>query len=156
MSNKSSVVPPQHHKDINELIAEKNQKEAQAKQDAELKRQKDLIKTVLLPFLEEFSTSITDSKVLLNNTLKSLNEAFKEKMEEERRRLSETTLTNLDIDERLSRDEANERVRSVLSRVKDEKIGTATSILGALHVAIAGMEMDENNKRKLKDLKIEV
>lgn len=145
---------PQKHKDINDLIAEKKQKEHQEKLDEELRRQRQLLQEKVVPFLNNLS--ITSAKVLINNTLKTLNTLFEEKMQEERKRLSSTTLENLDIPERLERDEKLQQQSSLVDKIKTETIGTATGVLGALHVAIAGLEAKENSQRNVAELKLDI
>ncbi len=151
-----SNLEPQHHKDINELLKEKEAKEHKEKLDKELQRQKDIVNNDLLPFLYTSDRSITAAKMLINNTLKTLNDLYGEKMKEEQMRLSDTTIADLDIPERLERDEKLQMQASLIDKVKGEKIGTATGLLNALHVAIAGHEAKENSERMLKDLKVEL
>lgn len=152
----SNRIDSQNHKDINELIAAKNKKEAEAKYETELNRQKKIITNDLLPFLREFSTSVTESKVLVNNTLKLLNNAFKSIMEEEQRLKSGKTIEELGVPERVEREENTQRIVSMINKVKNEKISTAVSILSTVHVLIAGAEAKESSQRNLKDLNIEV
>lgn len=150
----SNRIDPQHHKDINELIAENKQKEQQAKLDEELKRQKALITDSLIPFLNNIS--ITSAKVLINNSLKTLSRLFEQKMKEEQQRLSVSTIIQLDILERMERSEAMQMQRSLVEKLKDENIGAASGILTGLHALIAGTEAQENDKRNLDTLKLEI
>lgn len=156
MSNKSNLSPAQEHKDINALIAEKNAKEQEVKFHDELVRQKKIINDDLLPFLYNTGKSITDIKVLINNTLKTLNTIFSDKMKEEQQRLSQTNLVDLGVPERMERDASLQLQLSLVDKVKNEQIGTATGILSGLHVLVAGAEAAENSQRELKELKLEV
>lgn len=150
----SNRVNPQHHDDINDLIAQKKQKEQQEKLATELARQKKLIAEHVLPFINNIS--ITNAKVLINNTLKTLNRLFDDKMKEEQKRLSQSTIIQLDILERMERDELMQMQHSLIDKLKNENIGAASGILTGLHALIAAQEAMENDKRNVDTLKLEI
>ena len=144
------------HKDINDLIADRKRKEQQDKLNAELTRQKELFVNELLPFLRNFSTSITESKVTLNKSIEAVQKTFQDIVKEEQALKSGKTVEELGIPERIDRDPNNQRVASVIDKVKTEKVSTAISILSTLYALIAGAEAEENAKRNVKDLTIDV
>jgi hypothetical protein len=152
MSNKSGVNTQDH--DIGKLIAEQKKKKADEEKATELARQKALI-AEFYPFLQGYARNITDAKILLNRSIEAIQFCFQEKMKEEQNRLSGVSLGSLDLDERLDRDKKYELERRLLERFKDEKVGTAISLLGAVHVAIAQVEANENSQRQLKDLDVQ-
>lgn len=119
----------------------------------EEKRQRDLVKNVLYPFLVRTSKNIEDAKNILYATDVALQGAFHLKVTEQQKRISGEKLSFLEIEKIIIPTPEFDRDRELIEMLKDETIATASTLLGGLKTVIEGFQREESTNRSLDTLK---
>lgn len=121
MSNKSSLIKPQYHKSIQELAHEDKIKREQ-------ERQRILFRDTIIPFLKENTVNMFEAVSLVTRTNTALETIYKEMVMDEQKRISETKVSGLGIDEKLETQKLTKE-RALINLLKEESVGSLSGLL---------------------------
>lgn len=118
-------------------------------QETEVKRQRELVKSKLYPYLLKNTASIEEAKVLLEMTFTVLEQSFQKKMLELQGKMSNDLVSTLGIEGLLQENDDTKRVKELLAIFEKETIATADSLLVGMKREIEGRVKLEGTKRHL-------
>lgn len=119
----------------------------QLAKQAELRKQKKLIKEKLYPFLEISSKDLTDAVNTLDVVKLGIEGAWAMKK-------NKSTLKSLDIVKGMNPNvDTYKKVKFLLDELQDETVGDAMHIVQSLHDLINTYGSKEISKKKVEDLK---
>jgi len=125
----------------------------QKQQEAEVKRQRLLVKNVLYPYLLKNAENIIKAKQLCYETSTVLSSAFQKQVMDYQRKLSDSKSSMLIVEDTLKKGDGFKVNQGMLDLFKDETITVANSLILGMQNAIESFINEENSKRELKSLK---
>lgn len=125
----------------------------QKAQEAEVNRQRALVRDVIYPLVMRNSKSIEDAKTYLQTVATALESAYAKEMQVKQMELSLSPTKNLDVSNVITKDTKYDRERELLAIFADEKLGTTDALLMGLKQAIEGFQREEAAGRDLATLK---
>lgn len=141
MSNKSSILEPQHHKSIQELAQEDK---IRREQD----RQRALFHEVILPYLKAHTTTMYEAVKLIATTNKAIEDMYREKVMVEQKRLSEAKIVELNLLDSLELKKQKDEC-ALIELLKEETIGSLTGILMTFNKWCAVSREKEDKERSV-------
>ena len=123
----------------------KEQKEAIKKQEAEVLRQRDIIKNSVFPILAEKTANIAEVKKLCGAITVALQQAAN-------RRIMEETVESLGLYDFIAKDKDFDVIRDLLEVLSQEKVSVCNNILDGMGKTIDVIIAKESTVRTLKEL----
>lgn len=119
------------------------------RQREELGRLRSLVKNSVFPLVAELSTNIEDAQTFVAALSMAIKQSFNNQM-------ITTKVSDLKIEDYLVDNDKADRYRKLLDIIKDETITGALMVLDGFSNPIQLALKEENLKRSLKDLKVDL
>lgn len=137
--------------------AKKQNKEATSRamkiQEKEVMRQRELVKSVLFPFLMENTKSIVEAKRLCYEVQQILTQSFQKEVAAEQKRLSELTTDAFEFKDVINKGAGFKVDKALVSLFTGEKLSVTNALLGGMSAALDSFINEEMSSRKLDTLK---
>lgn len=122
-------------------------------QEAEVMRQRELVKNVLFPFLISNSKSITEAKRLCYEVQQILTQEFQKKVSEYQKTLSDVLTNDFSFEDIIKKGEGFKVDKALVSLFAKEKLSVTNSLLQGMQTALDSFVAEELNGRNLTSLK---
>lgn len=134
------------------LKKEATSKEQKA-QEAEVMRQRTLVKDVLFPFLCEKTKNTVEAKRLCYEVQQVLNQSFQKIMAEEQKKISDSPTSSLTFEDIINKGKEFAVDKELVALFADEPLSVTNALLGGMSAAIDSFVNEEMSGRHLTSLK---
>jgi hypothetical protein len=127
--------------------------EEQKKQEVEIKRQRELIKDTLYPFLLKNTKSIAEAKRICYEVTTAMTQEFQKRIADAQKDLSGAKTTALPIFDITKKGDEFKVNQALYKLFENETIAVANALIGGMSQALDSFINEEVSKRKLDTLK---